>query len=283
VNGKAISAEALRRELALARAGEGEDLPPSEALRRRTAEDLVDRALLLAEAERRKLVAPAGEVDRAFAALRGQYPAGAFEAELAKEGLKAEDVRARLADQLTVARLFESAVFASVAVSEDQAKRHYEAHAAEYEQPAQVRAQHIVTRSRDEAEQARAELRRKPASFADVARRVSISPEAAQGGDLGWFGRGAGMPDVFNVCFDLPPGQLSAVVPSPYGFHLFKVLERRPARRRPFAEVRDEIGRTLLVEARARAQEKFVADLRSGAHIAIDDDALASAAPTGTP
>ena len=283
VNGTAISAEALRRELALARAGDGEELPLTDALRRRTAEDLVERTLLLAEAERRGVGAPPAEVERAFEELRAQYPGDAFEAELAKEELGPGDVKARLADQLTVARLFETAVFPDVAVTEEAARRHYEEHAADFEQPAQVRALHIVTRSRDEAEKAHAELRRRPKTFAEVARRVSISPEGREGGDLGWFGRDSGMPEVFDACFDLPVGRLSSVVPSPYGFHLFKVLERRPARRRPFAEVREEIARGLLRDARAKAQDDFVAELRSKAQITIDDAALASVATTGTP
>ena len=71
------------------------------------------------------------------------------------------------------------------------------------------------------------------------------------------------MPEVFDVCFDLPVGQLSSVVPSPYGFHVFKVLERRPARRRPFDEVKGEIARALLLDARAKAQDDFVAALRA--------------------
>jgi peptidyl-prolyl cis-trans isomerase C len=283
VNGAPISAEALRRELALARAGEPDEIAASPALRRRTAEDLVDRALLLAEAQRRGLTAAPDDVERAFAALREQYPAGALDAELAEEQLTADDVRARLKDQLTVARLFEVAVFQSVTVPESAARRRYDERATDYEQPAQVRALQIVTRSRDEAEKARAELRKKPQEFAAVARRASIAPEAQQGGDLGWFGRDSGMPEVFDVCFDLPVGQLSSVVPSPYGFHVFKVLERRPARRRPFAEVKDEIARGLLLDARAKAQDDFVAALRAKAQIEIDDAALARAAPTGTP
>jgi len=283
VNGTPISAEALRRELALASAGDGEDLEATPALRRRAAEDLVDRALLLEEAHRRGLAVPPEAAERAFAGLREQYPAGEFEAELASEQLGPADVKARLKDQLTVARLFEVAVFQSVQVSDEAARRRYEERAADHEQPAQVRALHIVARSRDEAEKARAEVRRRPKSFGEVARRVSISPEAQQGGDLGWFGRGSGMPEVFDACFELPIGQVSEVIPSPYGFHVFKVLERRPARRRPFEEVRDEIARGLLVDARAKAQDDFVAALRAKAKIRIDDAALASAAPTGTP
>jgi peptidyl-prolyl cis-trans isomerase C len=282
VNGKAITAEALRRELALARAGE-DGAVVTEALRRRTAEDLVDRALLLAEAERRGVRAAPAEVERAFESLREEYPDGAFADELAKEKLTPADVKARLAEQLTVARLFDTAVFPQVAVTEEAARRHYDANAAQFEQPAQVRALQIVTRSREEAEKARAEVRRRPQAFGDVAARRSIAPEAKQGGDLGWFGRDSGMPEVFATCFELPVGQISPVVASPYGFHVFRVVERRPARRRPFAEVREEIGRTLLVEARLRAQDDFVAALRSRAQIAIDDAALASAAPTGTP
>ena len=65
---------------------------------------------------------------------------------------------------------------------------------------------------------------------ANLARKHSLSPDAKQGGDLGWFERGA-MPPIFEqVCFALPEGKVSDVVASSYGFHLFKVIGRRPAR-----------------------------------------------------
>ena len=76
--------------------------------------------------------------------------------------------------------------------------------------------------------------------FGKVAREVSIGPEAARGGDLGFFERGM-MPEAIDrMVFSLPVGKMSGVVQSPYGFHIFKVLGQA---RRAAAEVCGGEGR----------------------------------------
>ncbi len=110
-----------------------------------------------------------------------------------------------------------------------------------------------------------------------LAREHSLSPDARQGGDLGFFPRGVMPPPFDEVCFSLKPGQLSGVVRSSYGFHLFKLLEKRPARRRPLEEVAPSIAARLLAERRAAAEAQLVAGLRAKAAIAIDEAQLAAA------
>jgi parvulin-like peptidyl-prolyl isomerase len=147
------------------------------------------------------------------------------------------------------------------------------------DEPERVHAQQIVVRTREEAARVRDEVRRKPGSFADVARRASIGPEGKSGGDLGWFGRGQGMPEVFDACFKLPVGGVSEVIPSPYGFHVFKTLEKRAPTRRSLAEARPALQQRLLREKRARAQEQYVAALRSRATIEVHKAVLAAVNP----
>jgi peptidyl-prolyl cis-trans isomerase C len=136
-----------------------------------------------------------------------------------------------------------------------------------------------VLHTREEAARVRDELRRKPATVAAVASRASIAPEGKRGGDLGWFGRGQGMPEVFDTCFRLQPNAISDVVPSPYGFHVFQVIEKKPPARRTLEEARPAIVARLLRDRRARAQEEYVAALRSQAKIQIDPTAVASVKP----
>jgi peptidyl-prolyl cis-trans isomerase C len=69
------------------------------------------------------------------------------------------------------------------------------------------------------------------------------------------------------------------VTPSPYGFHLFKVVERKAAHRRPLEQARGEIAEKLTRERRARAQEDYVRTLRQRAKIEVDEKALASVTP----
>ncbi|MBI5068872.1 MAG: peptidyl-prolyl cis-trans isomerase [Deltaproteobacteria bacterium] len=280
VNGEPIGVEALRRELALDRPGtEVKAEPPTAELRRRVLDGAVDRLLLLQQARARQLVAGPEQVERALLRLRAEYPGTHFDDLLAQEKLSAAELQARLRDQLTLERLLAEEVFPRITVSDEELRRWYDEHAAEFDTPEQVRVRQVVVRTREEAVRVRDELRRKPQAFAEVARRASMGPEARNGGDLGFFGKGSGMPEVFDACFTLPLQKVSDVTPSPYGFHVFQVTERRPAARRPFAEAAPALKERLLRERRTRAQEEYVAALRQKAQITVDQKLLDALAP----
>jgi peptidyl-prolyl cis-trans isomerase C len=278
VNGESIPAEALARELRQIRAGaDGEAV--TEPLRKRVLDDLVDRALLLQQARARSIAVDQDQVERAFLRVRGEYPGTHFDDLLARERLSQAELKARLKEQLTVERLFHDEVFPRVQVPPADVEKWYAEHPAEFQEPERVRVLQVVVSSRDEATALRDKLRRDPSRFAEVARASSIAPEGKNGGELGWIGRGSGFPEVFDVCFSLPLNSVSDVVPSPYGFHVFRVVERKAAGRRTLEQARGEIAERLLRDRRARAQEEYLAALRSRATIQVDQAALAAVNP----
>ncbi len=279
VNGEPLTAADFRRELAHSRDEDSEGEAPVGLLKKRVLEDMIDRALLLQQARERSVAVGQDQVERAFLRLRSEYPGTHFDDLLAQERLSAADLKTRLKEQLTVEKLFNDEVFPRVQVTEGDAQRHYQEHPEEFEQPERVRVLQVVVKTKEEAQKIREELRRKPQSFAEVARRASIAPEGRNGGDLGYFGKGSGMPEVFEICFKLGLNTLSEVTPSPYGFHIFKVVDRKPAAKRPFEQARGEITGKLLRERRARAQEEYLAALRARAKIKIDEAAVAAVTP----
>lgn len=278
VNGEPISRAAFDRELQQLRVG-GEGAGQTDVLRQSVVDGMVSRALLLQQARARGVAIAPEQVDRAFLALRSEYPGTAFDDMLAQERLSVAELRSRLGDQLAIEKLFQDEVFSRVQVADADVLAWYADHPSEFDQPERVHARQIVLRSREEATRVRDEVRRKPATFAAVASRASIAPEGKRGGDLGWFGRGQGMPEVFDACFRLQPNAISDVVPSPYGFHVFQVIEKKPPARRTLEEARPAIVARLLRDRRARAQEEYVAALRSQAKIQIDPTAVASVKP----
>jgi peptidyl-prolyl cis-trans isomerase C len=279
VNGESIGAETLARELRDARAGSGAGDAQGEVLRRRVLDELVDRALLLQEARARSIVVGQDQVERAFMRIRAEYPGTHFDDLLAQERLSQNELKARLKEQLAIERLFEEEVFPRVSVVEAEAERYYADHVADFQEPERARVLQIVVATRDEAVQLREKLRRNPQTFAEVARKSSIAPEGRNGGDLGYIGRGTGFPEVFDACFTMPLNVISEVTPSPYGFHLFKVTDRKGAQRRAFEQARGEIMEKLTREKRARAQDEYLKALRERAKVQIDEKALAAVTP----
>ncbi|MEW6778207.1 MAG: peptidylprolyl isomerase, partial [Bdellovibrionota bacterium] len=240
------------------------------------AERLTEQILVEHEAKRLSVTVPPEEVEKQLALLSSGYSPTQFEKVLSERGLdKAaweEDVRNRLLSERTAERALGGAV---QEVDDEACKAYYDAHAADFSRPKEVRARQILVSSGAQAEELRAQLRKK-ADFAELARQYSTAPEAAQGGDLGFFAAGT-MPAEFDrVVFQLPVGYVSEIVHSPYGFHLFKVEETRPPRTLSFDEVRGEIRARLERERLSEAYRKWVQELRGKAQVWIDEELLSS-------
>jgi parvulin-like peptidyl-prolyl isomerase len=280
VNGRPIPAADLEAEVRLFTTPFGQ-LPPAlestlPKVRRGILDRLIDRELMLEEAERRGIRPGADEIDRAVARAAEGLPAKELDASLAETGMDRAAWRRRVAGDLVVERL-QKDVAARVEVGEPEVAAWQARHRDRRDLPEEVRASQILVRSEEEAAAARREILA-GASFGDVARRVSLSPDADRGGDLGYFARGQMPPEFDEAVFALTPGRLSEVVETAYGYHLFLVTDRRAARTRTEAEVRAEVRAALLAEKRESAFRAWLAGARREAKIRVNS-ALAPAAP----
>lgn len=138
-------------------------------------------------------------------------------------------------------------------VAESDLKAAYEARASQYRVDEQRRASHILVKTEDEAARLAAEARKTPDRFAELARKHSQDPgSAANGGDLGLFGRGMMVPAFEEAAFRLKEGEISAPVKSEFGWHVIRVTGVQPAKARPLAEVRAELAAELARQQGAR-------------------------------
>lgn len=98
-----------------------------------------------------------------------------------------------------------------------------------------TRARHILIRSNEIVSEAEAQRRlldlkerlENKADFAELARLHSEDASAAKGGELGWLAPGDTVPEFERAMNALQPGEVSAPVKTPFGWHLIQVLERR--------------------------------------------------------
>lgn len=140
-------------------------------------------------------------------------------------------------------------------VSDEEVKKYYDEHSAQYHEAEQRRASHILIAERTQAEQILKEIKQNPARFEDLAKQHSKDPgSAAQGGDLGFFARGAMVKPFEDAAFGMKGGEISGLVQSDFGFHIIKLTAIRPGGARSLDEVRGEIGQEL---KKQKAVKKF--------------------------
>ncbi len=201
-----------------------------QELKRSFLAQKIDRELILSAADRANIVLSAAQQEAAVAEHGKDYAAVDFEEMLQERGLSEELWRHQLLENCRIETTIERLVHAGIAVSEEEIAAWYQQHRAEFDVPEQVWARQITLANEADGQRVLGQLRQ-DLDFAEAARRFSTSPDAEQGGDLGFFGRGQ-MPDAFDrVVFELPAGRISELVQSEYGYHLFLVEERRPAQR----------------------------------------------------
>jgi peptidyl-prolyl cis-trans isomerase C len=284
VNGNVITRESVREVVeALAAA---QDQPPNskqtEKLARDALDSLIAFELLVEESQRRRVVVTDAEVDADLARSKARFPsADAYAKALTARGLTADGVRRETRKTLAVNHLLEQTAWRDVHVSPEAVRKFYEQNRAEFKRPAEIRASHILIRAASDAPAAEREKARhkaeallaqikKGADFAQLARTESQDPGTApHGGDLGFFARGSMEPTFEKAAFALKPGTVSAVVETPYGFHLIKVTDQRPAGYATLKEVQADIVNLLRDEKKRSRQDQFVATLRKKAKVEI--------------
>lgn len=161
--------------------------------------------------------------------------------------------QARLRAEYVV--LDEATVGAKVAVTEEQMRQFYDANQQRFGVPEERRARHIlievpsdatpeqIAQAKEKAQSILSSLRADPSRFEALARSESQDKgSAAQGGDLGFFGRGAMVKPFEDAAFALKKDEISDLVRSDFGFHIIQVTDIKPASLKPFAEVKDQIA-----------------------------------------
>lgn len=130
-------------------------------------------------------------------------------------------------------------------VTEDAARKLYNAQVDATRMGEEVRARHILVATEEDALQVVAALDG-GADFAELAKTLSLDPATAgKGGDLGFFNRGGADATLAAVAFSTSSGVRAAPFQTAAGWHVLEVTGRRSAGGVAYAEVRDEVKRYL--------------------------------------
>ena len=91
---------------------------------------------------------------------------------------------------------------------------------------AEVRASHLLVKTEEEAKQLREEILNGK-KFEDVATEVSLCPSGANGGDLGFFGKGVMVKEFEDAAFSMNVGDLSQPIQTQFGWHLLYLTDKK--------------------------------------------------------
>lgn len=178
-------------------------------------------------------------------------------------------------DEMTIDRLvqryYREVVLKDVKVTDDELNAHLASlREGECDAGGYV-VREICVPSRDQAEAARQKILSGAEPFGDVARTVSKTPTAPRGG-LSYYDPGVLPPALERAVRPLSPGEVSRVVETGYGYHIFQ-LERRGSQLR-LDEDRDRIAVDVLASKNERLVRANVQRLLDGARVSVNRDLL---------
>lgn len=158
-------------------------------------------------------------------------------------------------------------LMSEITTEDTEIKQYYDEHQSEFGEPEQRQAAHILiavsaqasaadkSAAKAKAEQILQQVKQSPAKFAELAKQYSQDTgSAANGGDLGMFGRGAMVKPFEDAAYALKPGEVSGLVQSDFGFHIIKLMTVKAAKIPPLSEARNAIEGKFKLQ---RAHDKF--------------------------
>ena len=284
VNGQEISAEAVNFELdrlvrfymghGMTMAEIRQNLPKLEA---KALDQAIGAKLLLDQAARLDIPVTEKDIDAEVARVVQQVGGEEnYKKALAAQGIAEADFRKELEKGARVNMLVNQACAHVADPTEDEVTAFYEAHKAEYVEPPQVLCQHILVKGSNDAaldkiKEIRERIVNDKADFAEEAKKHSDCPSGAQGGSLGWFGRGMMVPEFDKAAFEMKKGEVSGVVTTEFGSHIIYKADERGGGQQTIVDVHDQIKDLLRHEARGKAMDAYVAELREKATIEYKD------------
>ena len=222
---------------------------------------IIDHYLILEYAREKRIVVSKNELESAVNDIRKDYPEKDFQKILLHGYIDFEEWKERLRQQLLTKKINTKVSEGITPISFEEIKGYFDSHRDEFRNPPMVRFRQIVARTKEDAEKILKRLA-EGEDMAELAKKYSITPEADNGGEVGWIGKDDLEETMGKVIFSLPVGKTSPAVKTVYGFHIFKVLSLRPEGVKSLPEAMREIESKLFYQKEASFYGKWLKSLR---------------------
>ncbi len=283
VNGEIITEFDIRRQVAnafqIAREKYGD-----EGLQRKEREiiskgidELIDRKILVQEAKRVVLADPAKA--EAIEKNLDAFVKGAVEEvgsvykfyELAhKQGINPLKKRAELKDDLLIEEIMRDNVYRKIVVTPKGIKRYYQEHTDEFSREGSLSFRHILLmfskyKTKEDAKSAAEDIvnrLKNGEEFGDLAKEYSRGPHSDEGGLWGSDEVKDFRKDLVAKISNLKEGEISPIIDSSLGHHIFKIEEIIPSQTLTFQQAQNEIRNMLFRDEFVKKRKEYLKELR---------------------
>ncbi|KWX87483.1 peptidylprolyl isomerase, partial [Paenibacillus riograndensis] len=191
-----------------------------------TIQNLITKTLVDQEAKKANITVTDADIQAELEDLKTQF--GGEEAlnnALQQSSMTLDDLKKQMPLQVEIRKLVEP----KVKVTDEEISKYYEENKASFNQEEEVRASHILVKTKAEADAIVKQLAG-GADFAALAKEKSADTGSKdKGGDLNFFKKGDMVPEFSAAAFKLKVGETSAAVKTDYGYHVIKVTDRKEA------------------------------------------------------
>lgn len=247
-------------------------------IRDEVVEQLIVQELLWQEAQRREFIVDDEVVDAAMAQIKSSFETEqAFVFRISAGGYTEQSFRENIRQQKSVQQMIAEDIAGRQVIDDVSVAAFYRDNIEQMSVPEQIRARHILIAFDAGDEDSRADAGRRiddiarradaGESFALLAAELSDGPSSAQGGDLGYFGRGQMVPAFEATAFELGVGEISGAVETPFGLHLIKLEDRVAASVVSLEEATPQIRAYLEQQALRETVAELIDDLRASGDI----------------
>ena len=279
VNEEAITQQELQEAVAQTNPADRKPGVSEGEFRSQVLSRMIEQHLVLQKAKQMGLTVSEEELEEALGRIRADFPSQeAFESQLAKQGLSPDRFRQHYRNQMIIKRMVDREVRPRVSYSPKELEQYYEQHAEEFKHPQRLHLFTILIRhQQNHKEDRKAHLLAKALwrrlkggeSFEALARQFSEGPRKEEGGDLGWVEERHLLKEIAEALRSLKVGEMTPVLETTLGYHLFLLKERQEPGTVPFRKAKPAIEKKVW-EAKMRDRyNQWIEGLRKEAYLEI--------------
>ena len=239
---------------------------------------LINAKLATSLAKKKKIAIDEEELARRIETIKKTYYASEqeFLVALSDRGTNMSEFEKEIREQMLAQKLVQMEVASTIDVTPGEIREFYDGHIEEMNAPKQVLVRTIMIRKQDERsdEDTRKKMQeamtqaKKTDDLSLLAIEISEGPYAKEGGKMGYIAEGQTVPEINDIIFALKQGEISEIVETPIGYHIFVVEEIKDARVLELSEVDGFLREQIYMKKFQEGLVKYLEDSRKEAYIA---------------